>query len=329
MPFAKFDVDLRLALEGVPQRGRSDAAALHWAAVLYSAEMLADGKISKAVGLAIAQDLGQRGVATPASQLVKVGLWTATSTGWEITNWRAYHSSRADVQEQRRRDAERKAAKRHGAQLQMAGPVSGEKSGLMSEADKEGDASQARVSRAHARTRAAADTEELQDLEPSPLQDPAAAQPTEAPTEREVRETLARLRGADAKSFDHVWPLAQIVTRDRFAHLAERSAGTNIGNPVGHLIELLRVDQRDRIVAEAEQRAATVNGLEAARKRAERLPIDQALEQVIPTVAHHDDTKFETFLTDFLSTVHDPDERRTLEHRAYELRDHAHSTPTT
>lgn len=327
MPFAKLDTSLRLRFETLPQRQRSDAVALFLSSVLYSAEMLADGRINRAVALTLAHELGQKGVSAQAKTLVDAGFWTPFSASWEIVNWRDFHSSRAEVEERRTYEREKKRRSRSQLSLDVPPPVP-----LGQNRDVPPVVPSGQLTPTHPRTHTretAADTEQEQDLQPQ--QDPAAAAAAVvSPRESTVRTAVGMLRGTDSKSFDRVWPLASTVGYETWneiiATLEQRIAGGNVTNPVGLLVDLLKTAQRDTLLADRAATEATLANLDSARKRAERLPKDQALEQVIPTVAHHDDQRFETFVQDFLSDVDNDDERRTLEHRAYELREHALST---
>lgn len=155
MPFARFPVELRLdeRWDAVPERYRADALALYFDAVLYSAEMLKDGVVTKPVILSFAESRGVKKGSFVFSRLVDSGLVRELRPGvFEIVDWAEYHSSRRDVEEQRKRATERKRKSR--GQLTFDDVTPGVTAGQAQDVT----GGQGRPSRAHARAETATDT---------------------------------------------------------------------------------------------------------------------------------------------------------------------------
>lgn len=80
----------------------------------------------------------------------------------------------------------------------------------------------------------------------------AAAESSEPARRAEISEVVAGLRGADSGSFRQVEPLASMLPREVFFEvvdtLSERAASGRMTNPVGYLVQLLKI-------AAAEQQA--------------------------------------------------------------------------
>jgi hypothetical protein len=299
VPFAKLDVSLRTdeRWELIPERHRADAVALFLAAVLYSAEMLADGRLDAPVLIALANANGSKRARFLIARLVDSGHLRELGSGrFEIASWHDFHSSRAEVEEGRRRSTERK--RRSRGQLVLPDVTPDVTVGQTADVT----AGQVRDSRAHARRRTASAAETEEDLallepqldSPDELEDPAAAEP---PRESEVQELAARLPGWDTSSLAQVLPLASAlpagVFRDLVATVEKRR---NVENPIGLLVRLMRIELRGR-AAQASLEAAAVpapdSGIRQLRKDPDRyvrevgfkLPddvLDEVLLELLP-----------------------------------------------
>lgn len=83
------------------------SVALHVMALTYSAAHLLDGHIPEVWVKATMPAPSSRRKAVAA--LVDAGLWAPENGGWLVRNYLKFNPSRAQVEEQRARDAERKA----------------------------------------------------------------------------------------------------------------------------------------------------------------------------------------------------------------------------
>lgn len=187
MPYAKTDVGfIREHFATVPEKNRAAAIALYSNLVLISAELLLDGALPRTVVEAGGAQIGisrgryaRREIASVATSLTECGLVEIANDGtWHLTYWRDHHASREYVDSRRKADADRKREAREQLTIPSATPVvhKGRPTGVRS--------GQSSDSRAHARTRAAADSkkEDLaaavspnHDTEPGPGPNPAAA----------------------------------------------------------------------------------------------------------------------------------------------------------
>lgn len=276
MPYARFDLDLRHdpRWADVPRPLRAAAKAVLYDAIMYSAEMLADGRVPASVMEAIADECGldqsrKSGRVRGRCALVLVDsgfLERDRSGGFTIVEWRRFHDSREEVQERRKREADKK--RRQRGQLQMpdvpltvpegrpAAVPEGQEGGLVR-------------ARAHASS-----SKELQDQEPAlELQPPttarangqttlepaAAATEPNPPREHRIRE-LAERYGADPNV---IYPAASTLTATALetvaTTLAQRLASGHgrITNPAGLLVELIRDQQKQAARAAAQTAQAT------------------------------------------------------------------------
>ena len=159
MPYAKLDVELLQRFAEIPERDRAKAVALYLALVLNSAQLLTDGRISRAVLAAGADEIGishgrysQREVSKTVTSLVDSGLLEPSKNGTlMLSEWQVHHSSRADVETQRKRATERK--RRSRSQLVLPTVTAEVTPGRHTNVTEGQD----RDSRAHARRRKASD----------------------------------------------------------------------------------------------------------------------------------------------------------------------------
>lgn len=85
---------------------------LHLLAMSYCAGHLTDGLVDDEFVEEKLPNDRERVAITDA--LVAAGLWGREDDGWRINDWLDFNPSRADVEERRRRDADRKATRRRG-----------------------------------------------------------------------------------------------------------------------------------------------------------------------------------------------------------------------
>lgn len=129
MAWAKFDDrwDDHRKIKLAWHRSRA-AVAIHAMAITYSARHETDGFIDEVWLLERMPDQGERDEAVKA--LVEVGLFNEAEQGYWVNDFLEYNPSRADAEERRRKDAERKArgrtsGRRSGQESESAGNPSG------------------------------------------------------------------------------------------------------------------------------------------------------------------------------------------------------------
>jgi hypothetical protein len=104
--------------------GGPAAFSLHTLALLHSARYLTDGHVDREFVDETLDALKVRGKARAAAvqALLECGQWDETPAGWLIHDYLDHNPRRADVEDKRRRDAERKA---RGRQAQSEGSPRG------------------------------------------------------------------------------------------------------------------------------------------------------------------------------------------------------------
>jgi hypothetical protein len=83
----------------------AEASGLYVWALAYSSRHLTDGHVSPAW---VAQVMGKR-AARVAEALVTAGLWEVNGSGWVIHDYLTYNPTKAQVEDKRRKDSERKS----------------------------------------------------------------------------------------------------------------------------------------------------------------------------------------------------------------------------
>lgn len=319
MAYARIDVSYRHdeRFEKIPERSRAAAKALMLDAILNSAEMLADGRVSRAVLLTFCEDNGVKKGRSVIAYCVENDLLRELRPGFfEIVNWQEFHSSRRDVEDQRTRSTERKRQQRH-RQLQLDVPTdvtAGHTNGVTG--GQEGP------SRAHARASTATDTttettqqQDHKDLEEPPPAETAAAEPhqVEAPRPSRIAQVVDEFAPGDTDSINHIEPLATQLPADTFEQLVEKVRTRRPDNPAGLLRKFLTDELRQRLRNNIQQPAGIV-----VSSPIERMKHDEP-ERYLDLMAHAlDKPAVEHYLATYVT-----DE----EHRI-ELRDRWHDART-
>lgn len=198
-------------------------------------------------------------------KLVEVGLWKTEKGGYSIPDYLDYNDSKEEVLRYR---AERSRSGKKGARRRWGGgkaaPPLFDDDGEShssghgeshSSSDSNSHGSRARAQgdgKTMARDRAATTntTTTTPAAEDQELEGPAAAlAEAEAPRETRVAQVVQSLRGADANSFNQVWPLSQQLDAASFEEAVSKvGQRRDVDNPVGLLIWFLEqaVGQRVR-----------------------------------------------------------------------------------
>lgn len=93
---------------GIPRKDRPAAIGLWTLAGVWCARNLTDGYLASHM-------LDELGVPKKyATMLVAAGLWEATGDGFRFHDWTDHQPSRAEVEQRRKEDRDRKAAAREG-----------------------------------------------------------------------------------------------------------------------------------------------------------------------------------------------------------------------
>lgn len=318
MPYAKLDVDLRIDPRWgeIPARYRAAAKAVYVDGLLYSAEMLTDGALNRAVIAGIASELGLYRYTKVLTSLCESGLFRATKTGFLIVDWALFQNSRQQVMAARKRDAQRKQLARAQPQLE----------GFHDPRPADVQGGHASDSRARERAgSAAAAAETTQDLEPSTPSDPAAAaSETEPPREQRIREVVEQMPGANRGSVDQVEQIARQLPAAAFERVVEvtlQRRGTR--NVVGLLVKLLRgeIEERRRNTAIA---LAATNGTTAPP------PAEAQIRLHIPAIAQQSDAEIDAYLDTLLNRLEvSGDERLRLTDLAADTLRNARAASTT
>lgn len=261
MAYAKFDVELRLdeRWERIADKHRAACKGVYMDAILYSAEMLADGRVSRAVLLTLCENSGLKRGGFVLTNLLESGFLQKTKPGvFVLTDWHLFHSSRAEVERQRLAAAERKRRSRGQMSLDTSHLLSQRDDTVTSHRD-EG------VTRAHARAgeqpqpqrqpQPAAGTKDLEESEPD---QPAAAEPsqTEAPRPSRIEEVVHEFAPGDSDSINHIEPLAAQLPSDVFEAIVEKTKSRKqLRNKAGFLVDSMRNELRKR-----QRTNATMNG---------------------------------------------------------------------
>lgn len=270
MPWARFEGEFPKhgKVQRIDAAMRPSAIAMQVAAVCYSVEVLSDGFVSEAVAWSLALQIGHvRGARYDASRLAKLtnemlqsGLWDRAPGGFQIHDYADYQPLADDVKERRKAERDKKRRQRGQLQIETRGSVPPSvppgQTGAVPEGHDEpvppvvpgglaGTRPQARApDHPHTPTTPAAE-----DLRAKELEEPAAAlAETEPPRESRVADILRTLRGADANSFNQVWPLSQQLDTAAFEEaVAKVSQRRDVDNPVGLLIWLLEQAAGQRV----------------------------------------------------------------------------------
>lgn len=245
MPFAKYDVDLPAAFAAVPPRDRAAAIAFYWRAVQHSASMLADGHLSRVVLDSLFDEVGvapglKRGRPRDriVRELTKLGLLTGGSRGpFRLAKWDEHHSSRVEVEDARKRAAERK--RRSRGQLPFPDVTGMSQRDNLVTSQRDNDVTAVRV-RARAQE-AEAETEREGPKAEGPRGDTARA-PNGLPFEKELE--LTRLL---AWIGEHADPGTRQVIRDRayklplagLVRVRESAADKHPRNRAGYVVAAL------------------------------------------------------------------------------------------
>jgi hypothetical protein len=117
-------------------KGHPRALGLHLLAMSYCAGQLTDGLVDDEFVDEKIPAARERDQVTAA--LVESGLWARETDGWRINDWHDYNPTRAEVLDRRRKDAERKHARRHGESTKNPKGVRADSNGSPSDPSRAG-----------------------------------------------------------------------------------------------------------------------------------------------------------------------------------------------
>lgn len=323
MGWARFDDEYPRhgKIQSIPPAVRADAMALELAALCYSARVLSDGHISRAVTHSLALEVGferrenvdSRRLNGAISALVEVGRWRANGAGgYVVHDYSEYQPTSSEVKERRAKETDKKRKQR--AQQRLSLETSPGDKGDVSPALSPGDASRVGATGAGAPTRPGpSQTHREKTTSPAAVdpstspstnsldaaQDPEPEEPEEAAAAGEADDLAAAiqaLRGFDERSWTSIGPLVEAIGAPEAASvLAEVKRRRNVENPVGLLKQLLEIKHRELVRAQVESSIAETpkpkleqlhDDPEAyVRELGWKLPddvLDSALEQLLP-----------------------------------------------
>lgn len=266
MAHARLPVELRVdsRWDAIPDRYRADAKALYMDVVLYSGEMLVDGRVSRPVLVTICEANAVKTVRPLVDALVHAGFLSDQGSGrFLIVDWERYHSSRAEVERQRLAATERKRRSRSQLVLGDVTPdvTPGVTAGQTGKSQRDEG-----VPPARARAGGQPQQQRQEDLlgvdeganeaHPEPDQPAAADTQVEATRPTRVAEIVQAMPGCDIGSVNRIEPLAVQLPAPVFEEIVEKiNQRRNVGNPIGLLkTELereLETRLRDQRIAEA------------------------------------------------------------------------------
>jgi hypothetical protein len=105
-------------------RSAPAAVGLYVMGITYCAQHETDGFIDEGFVMLLAPQPREQQKLTAA--LVQCGLWHEVAGGWTVNGYLDFNPSRQDLEEKRRKDAERKARGRHSESRQSPGGVPAE-----------------------------------------------------------------------------------------------------------------------------------------------------------------------------------------------------------
>jgi hypothetical protein len=325
MPFAKLPVELRLdpRWQEIPERHRSDAKAVYVDAVMYSAEMLTDGVVSRAVLVTFGESNGVRSVQKVVQEIARIGLLQELRRGvFLIKEWHVYHSSREEVERQRMAAAERKRRSRGQLSLDMSHPMSHRDDTVLSHSDEA-------VTRARARAGGQPQQQRQTDLQAvdegangatrEPDQPAAADTQVEATAPSRIAAVIQTMPGHDTGTLSQIEPLAIQLPAATFEEIATTvQQRRNVTNPIGLLKTLLerelRTRQRTAIANAAQRTASDLVNTDSPVERMKRDHPDRYIESMARVLDEH---ALEAYLANYVT---DEDERIALRDRYHDAR---------